>query len=84
MLKPDRKIYLKDTSKKVFVDKILEVRRRKFPIIKYRDFFASLSKLSKWPKNRVCTNNGRLGLCEGRKSVEQYSTVQCGWCSLVL
>ena len=62
----------------------MEVRRRRFPIIKYRDFFASLNKISKWRKNCVCTNNGRLGLCEGRKSVEQYSMARCGWCSLVL
>ena len=51
--------------KKVFVDKILEVRRRKFPIIKYRHFFASVNKLSKWEKIGVCTNNGRLVIYEG-------------------
>ena len=32
----------------------------------------------------VTYNNERLGLCEGRKSVEQGSTAQCGWCSLLL
>ena len=40
----------------------LEVSRGKYPIIKYRHFFASVNKLSKWEKIGVCTNNGRLGL----------------------
>ena len=76
--------YLASMPKKVFVDKILEVRRGKYPIIKYRHFFASLHKPIKQRKSVVTNNNGRLGLCEGRKSVEQGSTAQCGWCSLLL
>ena len=64
---------LPSKARKVFVDKILEVRRRKFPIIKYRHFFASVNKLSKWEKIGVCTNNGRLGLYGRRK--DKKSTV---------
>ena len=51
----------------------MEVRRRRFPIIKYRDFFASLNKISKWRKNCVCTNNGRLGLYGRKNSVLLHS-----------
>ena len=51
----------------------LEVRRRKYPIIKYGNFLASVNKLSKWEKIGVCTNNGRLGLYGRRK--DQKSTV---------
>ena len=46
----------------------LEVSRGKYPIIKYRHFFASLNKLSKWEKNCVCTNNGRLVIYEGNNA----------------
>ena len=47
----------------------LEVSRGKYPIIKYRHFFASLNKLSKWEKNCVCTNNGRLVIYEGNNAI---------------
>ena len=47
----------------------LEVSRGKYSIIKYRNFFASLNKLNKWPKNRVCTNNGRLVIYEGNNAI---------------
>ena len=58
MHKPDRKIYLKDMSKKVFVDKILEVNGQKYPIIKYRDFFALLHKPTQWRDLGVTNNVG--------------------------
>ena len=76
MHKPDRKIYLKDMSKKVFVDKILEVIGRNYPIIKYRDFLALVHKSTQWKENAGTINFGCLGLCEGRKSVDQYSIVK--------
>ena len=69
--------YLASKPKKVFVDKILEVRRGKSPIIKYRHFFASLNKLSKWEKICVCTNNGRLGLY-GRQKDKKSTVAFCG------
>ena len=43
----------------------LEGRRGKYTIRKYRAFFASVNKLSKWEKIGVCTNNGRLVIYEG-------------------
>ena len=51
----------------------LEGRRGKYTIRKYRAFFVSVNKLSKWEKIGVCTNNGRLGLYGRQK--DKKSTV---------